>query len=231
MKKSFNEYLGLAVIPLVAGFSANAGNSCNSLRAEWYSHYVRELNIEWETTDFNCSGQDVQVAGTFHDLESAKFDRVNHVVPAFFEIFETDVHHLKKQTDLGGSCDEGVLAVSKRGLDHTMLICPAFFTDDRVDQASTLAHESRHMEADDPGHVTCDQGPNKDRRGACDQNFTDGTRQGGGYNSDVNFLSSVVNAEVGNELSKSIAQAYINAYVPDSFNQITATQVKAFRKD
>jgi hypothetical protein len=210
---------------------SHAEIACETARTEWYSHYVQDLRVSWNTSEFVCGGNDNILAETFYDLEKTQFDRTTGSVPEFYQIYKTDVHHIKTQTNMGGDCDAGTLAVSQRWWFHTMTICPDFYTDARVDRASTLAHESRHMERGDPGHVTCQQGALQGRSGACDENFTDGTREGGGYNSDVNYLSAVVNSQIGNELSTSIAQSYLNRYVPDQFNHITAAQVRAFRRD
>ena len=222
--KSVVVAISLLSLPLSA---LAAPPSCQTLQTNWYSHYVSDLHVSWDTTTFDCTQDEGTFALALYDLEFTKYTpNAQGETPNFYGIVKsliTAIHNHGSQT---GTCN-GAIAYAQ-GTEITL--CPDFYTDDRVDRASTLAHESRHLDPADPGHVTCIGGAYAGKDGACDQNFMDGQRLDSGYNADVNFLGWVVNNQVGNELTRAIAQRHINYYLGDSFNNITATQIRTWRK-
>jgi hypothetical protein len=234
-KREFRNQIIALTCLVMSVFSAyaHAGADCSTLHASWFSHYTDDLSISWANSDFECPGNDATLAQAIYDVEKTQFTpNRSGQLPGFYNTLRHAIGKMAKvfREEDDSTCKTALAYSTSFLWINTLTLCPSYFTDQREDRASTLMHESRHLESGDPGHVTCHGGANDGDSGACDQKFTDGTRTGGGYNSDVHFLSWVVRAEVGNELSKSIAQSYINHFVPDRFNEITADQIRAFRR-
>jgi hypothetical protein len=223
--------LNVLFLLLSAQARAQVGQSCEVLEESWRSHYTRDLRISWDTRHFSCDHNEGVFAQALYDLEKVKLSADEHgYIPNFYKLVRKNltggIHNHLGKTE---TCKTAIAYA--RTPDNTITLCPAFYTDDRVDRASTLAHESRHLDPRDPRHVTCIGGSHVGISGACDQKFYDGRRLGSGYNADVNYLATLVNHEVGNELSRSKAQSYINYYLGDSFNEITGAQLRKWRRD
>jgi hypothetical protein len=220
----------LALSVLSQSFSAYAAPvACTLLEESWRSHYVRDMKIAWPAeSTFDCH-HEARFALSIYDLEQVKFEAdAQGQVPKFYQILKNAQKGMRDQKNLRGSC-KTALAFA-RSPDQTITICPAFYDDNRIDRASTLMHESRHLSPNDPGHVICRGGSHKGEM-ACDRKFMDGKRLGSGYNADMNYLSAILKRQIGNDLSRSIAQQYINYYIGDSFNEITGAQIRAWHKD
>ncbi len=197
--------------------------TCGEVQNYWYGKYLKDFSVTWDTTTFVCPGNEARFALALYDIEMTTFrPNSSGYSPDFYRLVFDNVVHFNG----GANCTSGILAYT-HGSDINL--CAAFFADSREDRASTIIHETRHTQADDPRHVMCVGGPYNGAAGACDNTFEHGTWGDSGYNADIFFLSWVVRSGQGNELSKSVAQSVINSMIPDRFNNITDEEISAWR--
>lgn len=199
-----------------------AAPRCSALKATWYDRYIKDFGISWDTKTFDCPGDEGTLALALYDLETAELTpNDSGKKPEFYSMVKNGVHEIKYDK----KCK--YLAYTS---ENTITLCDPFFTDTREDRASTLVHESRHTEADDPRHVDCVGGKYHGSTRACDEEFFDGEWKGSGFNADIYYLSwNLKFATKNNELSKSVIQSDINAMVPDRFNNIDPELIKKWR--
>ncbi len=200
-----------------------AAPQCIDLQTQWQDHYVSDFKVDWSTASFTCPGGESALAMAFYDLQTMSFKpNKDGYRPDFYAL----VKGLVKQFHFDESCK--YLALGYRSLGKITL-CNPFFKDSREDRASTLVHETRHLQSDDPAHVTCAGGKYNGHTGACDDTFYDGTWQGSGFNADIFFYSWNLNGADKNELSRAVMQNEVNTMIPDRFNHITGEQTKKWR--
>ncbi len=216
-KTAFVVLLGLFTLPSIAW----AAPACDKLSALWYGQHLKDFQILWDTSTFDCPLGESKLALALYDLENIKFapDK-NGYKPDFYGLLKKNVKVFRHDND----CD----SIARAGGDRITL-CPAFYNDEREDRASTLVHEGRHLEADDPRHADCVGGKHDGDKAACDATFYAGSWKGSGFNADVFYLSWVLKNSHKNELRKDVLKSYINLYVPDRFNNITAEEIKKWR--
>lgn len=222
-----------AIAAMVMTFTATAYAlpTCSGLERRWYDHYINDVGVTWNTSTFVCNdsvkgkilGNEALVALSLYDLETTKIPKKSGVKANLYGIIKRDIMALQ----YSDSCDSGVIA---RTRGSTVTICQDFARDSREDRASTLIHEARHTEYDDPAHVDCAGGKYSDLSSACDEVFHDGTWQGSGYNADIYFYTLNLRKGARNELSRAVMQSEVNAMIPDRFNQISSKSVKLWRK-
>jgi hypothetical protein len=206
------------VISLMLSSQASWAITCPELEQLWRGKFLREIRVNWNTSQFNCNGLNALFALTLLDLQGTRYtpDRTGYA-PNFYEMVRRNVQRFQ----LDQNCTGTTLAHTTGG---TVSLCPRFFTDSREDRDSTVVHEARHTEQSDPGHATCARGSHKGSRGACDDRFHNGAWQGSGYNADIYYLSWTLNFGINDGLSKDVLQSSINSLLPDRFNQVTAQE-------
>ena len=212
--------LGLSVFISNSGLAAP---SCDDLKTQWHSHYVSDFKVDWDTSGFTCPGGESSLALAFYDLQTTTY-RAN--TAGFRPDFYALVKGLVKKVHFDETCK--FLALGYRG-EGRITLCNPFFKDSREDRASTLVHETRHLQSDDPAHAQCAGGKYNGNAGACDAKFFDGGWQGSGFNADIYFYSWNMKDSDKNELSRSVMQSVVNTMVPDRFNQITGEETKKWR--
>ncbi len=222
--------IALIVVALSA-FDASALPSCANLQKRWYSHYITDVGVSWDTSTFVCDdkskgklkGAEAIIALSLYDLETAKIPKVKSGNrPNFYTIVKRDIEELTFSAD----CRPRVLAKTN---GSTITLCQDFLKDSREDRASTLVHEARHTEYDDPRHVICNGGKYSDQSQGCDETFHNGLWSGSGYNADVYFYFWSLKKGAKNELSRSVMQGMINSMVPDRFNVISPKVARQWR--
>ncbi|MBI3555410.1 MAG: hypothetical protein HY074_04000 [Deltaproteobacteria bacterium] len=200
-----------------------AAPQCSDLEAQWNSHYVSDFKIDWDTSNFTCPGGESSLAMAFFDLANMTF-RANKdgYRPDFYAL----VKGLVRKVHFDPDCK--YLALGHRG-QGKITLCNPFFKDSREDRASTLVHETRHLQSGDPAHAQCVGGKYNGKAGACDDTFYDGSWNGSGFNADIFFYSWNMNGAEKNELSRAVMQSEMNTMIPDRFNHITGEQTKKWR--
>lgn len=220
MNKYFVSFLFFLQTVSVSGF----GITCTELEQIWRSKYTRDFSIKWDTNRFNCEGLNPLLALAFFDLHTTQY-RPNSAgfKPDFYEFVRKNV----KSLSLDNKCQPTTIAYT---IGQDVSFCPRYFTDNREDRDSTLVHEARHTESDDPGHETCARGARAGAKGACDLKFFNGGWQGSGYNADIHYLRWTITSATNDALSKEVMQSTINYLIPDRFNQITAEETRIWRQ-
>jgi hypothetical protein len=193
------------------------GEACRSLRDRWDARYIRDFGVDPVLANhFDCGEKPGVLALAISDLSD---------VWGFYP----RVTRFLKRTYFDPYCD--ALATADRDTG-TIRLCGSFFEDMRENRASTLVHEARHLEPDDPKHVMCEDGRFAGMRGACDIEFHDGKARGSGYNLDVFFMSrALAKSSRNHSLSRSALRSQLNALIPERFNRITREQVIRWRAD
>lgn len=196
--------------------------SCETLRANWRTHYFDAFGIKWGAKDtLDCPGGESKAAEAFYHLHASK-------LPADAPKFYQTAANLIRETYYDPDCTTHG-AYASRALGRITLCRPFFEYGDAEYNSNAIVHEARHLSKADPGHVTCDQGPYMGQKQRCDQRFyIDGS--GGAFSQDVFYWAWVRNA-IHHELSDWLIQSYINNRVPDRFNEITPEEVSRWRRE
>ena len=215
--------LAALVLSFLFPGSLRAAPSCVELRAKWENKYLRDFSLDQSQKIFTCPGGESSLALAFHDLETAGFtaDKEGYR-PDFYGLVRDTV----KAMNYDAACTHLAYAFEP---EKKITICPAYFEDTREGRASTLIHETRHLDPDDPSHVACTGGQYKGNADACDDTFYDGAWLGSGFNADIYFLVWMNLDTSKSELSHEVMQSEINALVPDRFNHVTAQQIRKWR--
>jgi hypothetical protein len=208
---------------LRAALTTELSPECQKLKDAWDDKYFDGIRADWDKKEFSCTGPVARLAETLTDLDTLAFAPTpSGYAPDFYAMVTRNL----KTTHYDDGCT--MLALGTRA-DGLITICPPFFEDSREDRASTLVHESRHLESSDPGHVDCVGGRFGGAKQACDDTFYGGQYEGSGYNADVFFLSWVLKGAKQNTLRQSVLQGLIDYYVPDRFNHVTVEQMRKWR--
>lgn len=232
MKKQFSVFFkGFYLIAffIAINFSqslAFAGNSCGELSDLWFGQYLKDFQIDWSsgTGAFGCKEPEGILALALSDLQSIRYrEDSSGYAPEFYKFFTKVI----KKISYNSKCK--VLATTN-SVSGTITLCPHFFDDSREDRVSTLVHEMRHAEPNDPAHVTCVGGRNNGEAGQCDAKFFNGAWDGSGYNADIYFYGWTLSNSLKNELRKDVIQSYVNAMIPDRFNVISPQEIKSWRE-
>ena len=195
---------------------------CERLATLWYSKYVKDFSIKWDTKKFHCPGTEGLLAQTFLDLETVAFvTNETNYSPNFYQYVKKNV----TATIYDPSCKFMAM-----GAGGEVTLCPAFFRGQREDRASTLVHEGRHMDSNDPSHETCTRGPYKGEVLGCDAEFFDGDWKGSGFNAEVFYYSWVIQGARKNELRRSVIQSYLNYLIPNRFNKVDPSVLNKWRE-
>jgi hypothetical protein len=195
---------------------------CAELEPAWYSRYVQNFKINWDTDKFKCPGREGLLAQSLNDLEKLEFrPNKDDYSPNFYNYVRDSL----KETAFDPKCEPLAMA-----LQGKLILCRAFFEQTRENRASTLVHEARHMDPNAPGHETCIRGAYKGDLQGCDAEFHDGNIKGGSFNAEIYYLNWVIKRSKQNELSKSVHQSLINDFVPDRFNQVEYGVINKWRE-
>jgi hypothetical protein len=198
--------------------------SCPELHNLWRSTYLREFQVKWDTSVFNCDGLNALFALALFDLQSTRYRPDNRgYAPDFYQMVRQNVRSLS----LDPRCGATTLAHTT---GREISFCPLFFTDSREERNGTLVHETRHTQNNDPGHVTCARGRLAGQRGSCDGRFYNGAWQGSGYNADIFYYNWTIGAGNNDSLSRDVLQGAINSLIPDRFNTISPYETNAWRR-
>ncbi len=212
----------LSVSLLACATPALASPDCGSLQQRWKEKYTADFKIEPMAFNFTCPSPVVKLARTFHDLETIQIATLTESAPLYHFV----TSRIRKMV-----FDPNCQALAREG-GGTITICPAFFNDTREDRAATLIHESRHIDASDPGHVNCVGGRHDQKRKACDETLMSESLKGSGYNADLWFYGLAMQEPNSNhELKRAVMQSYVNRMVPDRFNNAKAELIRKWRKN
>jgi hypothetical protein len=215
-------FLSLALVSMPL-FGAQAQPSCSELETAWRGGMSFDVGVQWNTSQFSCPGGDSVIALALHDLKSVEFTP-NEAG------FRPDFYGMVRDYTYRMNFDAGCSALARGSrFWHRITICPAFFKDSREDRASTLVHETRHLQPGDPAHVNCVGGRNDGQKDACDYEFFDGQWKGSGFNADIYYYNWMLKASKPNELNRDVMQGFVNSMIPDRFNHISPEVLKKWR--
>jgi hypothetical protein len=218
--------LGWAVfLSLVCG-SASADPSCGQLNQIWQQKYRYDFKPLWPYNSFFCPSAESAIVQAMYELDTTSFfPSSSGFIPGFYFW----VTHLMRGVAFQDGPAGNAVASTNRSTGITTFY-KSFATQSLEWRTATLVHEARHIQADDPGHVTCDHGRMKGVPGACDQSLVNdqvGFGGGGsGYNYDFIYLWWVRDAANYTELDRSMANVEMKGLVLNSFNKVTPEQVQ-----
>lgn len=224
----------LVVLALTFTTLAFAVPDCAVRKKAWLNYHTQHFQILTKGSDksFKCVSPESNLAMSLLDLFDLKLTQnQDGFTPNFYRVVRQSV----KTFDLAKPCSSKDMVAIANTANGVVQICKAFHESTRESRASTLVHEARHLQRDDPGHVACSKGPYKQNPKTtdlleCDEKFLDGHLGGSGYNTDIYFLSWILFSEKKNSLSIQLIKSEVREILPDRFNQITSEQTKYWRK-
>ena len=177
MRNGWLSFIGLGLISFPVW-----GATCADWESRWNSKYRADFHVNWTSERFQCN-DDGLVAEA---ILSSGGHRYRPNQQGFVPDFYGDLTRPLAQLAWNPKCT--YIAQTSRSAGR-ITICPVFLRQTVENRASSLVHEGRHLEAGDPGHVTCNGGPYDGKAGSCDLGFYDGSWQGSGYNADIYYMA------------------------------------------
>lgn len=216
-------FLGMVLASVTAG-SAMA-ETCADWKRNWYHHYMSDMHVMWRSNpnEYTCANEGPVSEALYHMQYDTYSPNSSNFAPDFYATVKSMIRGLAWDKD----CK--YLGYTHRSTG-VITLCPPFDRQTAENRVSTIIHEARHLQSNDPSHVTCVGGPYDGKEGACDENFYNGSWNGSGYNIDIYYMAwAINNGKDLNGLEDSILRSEIRALVPDRFNRISETQTAAWR--
>jgi hypothetical protein len=198
--------------------------TCREVNATWRDYLHRDLKASWPLRDFDCPGVAFSIAEAARELRYTTFHPDGSGYSPDF--YGWVVEHTER-TDYQDTDGWGALARSGRG---RMTIYAPFADYDLLHRTSTLVHETRHQQSDDPGHETCTHGVMSGQAQGCDPQFFGGQFKGGAFNYGVVYMWWVQKASKRTNLDKQIATSSIRWNVLNRFSVVSNEDIQKFAR-
>lgn len=200
--------------------------SCSILNSLTQRLYRYSYHFAWDPDIFSCPSEQYELSLAFYTLERIAFSKNK-------ENYEPNLRHfaqknLKKLVYKTKPHKDMPWAVAvARTKSGKITLFPAFFGNSLYGKISTLVHEGRHLDKDDPSHVVCDHGADKGIKG-CDEKFYGTPDQGSGYNRTFSYFWWLRDAGINHDLEKTYLDKMLRRRLLNDFNNVDTESVKKF---